>query len=135
MELSTLQYLIFLQTNQVLGPGFRQLRLEEICYSQSALVIASHLNLFGGPALFKDGLNFRERPLKKIGFCKQCFDKLCALLRQMPFTVNYQIKRYQDSTLQYSCFRSNPIFMVRLQVANVRGNLQPLSWQRNCLEF
>ena len=34
-----------------------------------------------GPALFKDGLNFDERPLKIIGFCKQCFDKLYALLK------------------------------------------------------
>ena len=29
-------------------------------------------------------------------------------------------------------FRSNPIFMVRLLVANIRGNLEPLSCQRNC---
>ena len=29
-------------------------------------------------------------------------------------------------------FRSKPIFMARLQVANIRGNLEPLSWQGNC---
>ena len=28
-----------------------------------------------------NGLNFDGRPLKKIGFCKQCFDKLYALLK------------------------------------------------------
>ena len=64
--------------NQVLGSGFM---LEEICCSQFASVIDLHLNLFGGMALFIDGLNFDGRPLKIVGFCKQCFDKLYALLK------------------------------------------------------
>ena len=90
------------------------------CCSQFDWVIVSHFNYFGGLAFFKDRLNFYEKPLKIIGFCKQCFDKLHALLKSIPFTVNYQIKSYQDSTCQYCVFRSNPIFMVRLQVANVK---------------
>ena len=80
MELSTHKYLIFLQTNQILSSDFRQLRLEEICCSQFSLVIALHLNLFGGPAISKDGLNFGGSSLKIFGFCRQCFDKLYALL-------------------------------------------------------
>ena len=80
MELSTHQYLIFLETNQVLGSDFGQLRLEEICCSQFSLLIALHLNFFGDPAISKDGLNFDGRSLKIIGFCRQCFDKLYALL-------------------------------------------------------
>ena len=135
MKLSTHQYLMFLPTKQVSDSSFRQLRLEKICCTQFAWVIASHLNLLEDPALFKDGLNFDGRPLKIIGFSKQCFDKLYVLLKQMPFTVNYQINVYQNSTCQYSFFRSNPIFMVKLKVANVTGNLQSLSCQGNFLEF
>ena len=81
MELSTHQYLLFLPTNQVSDSSFRLLRLEKICCSQSAWVIASHLNLLEGPALFKDGLHFDGRPLKIIGFSKHCFDKLYVLLK------------------------------------------------------
>ena len=29
-------------------------------------------------------------------------------------------------------FTSKPIFMARLKVANIRGNLEPLSFQGNC---
>ena len=68
----------FLQKNQVLGSDFSS---EQIFYCQFARVNASHLNIFGNPALFKDGLNFDGRPLKIIGFCKQCFDKLYTLLK------------------------------------------------------
>ena len=68
-------------TNQVLGSGFKQLRLEEIFCTQFFWVIASHSNPFGGPALFKDRWNFDGRSLKVIGFCKQYFDKLYALLK------------------------------------------------------
>ena len=77
MELSTHQYLTFLQTNQVLGSGVRKLGLEEICCT--LWVIASHLNLFGSQVLFNYGLNLVEGHFKN-GFCKQCFDKLYALL-------------------------------------------------------
>ena len=71
----------FLQTTQFLGSHFRQLRLEEICYSPVAWGITSKLVFFGSSALFKDGLNFDGRPLKIIGFYKHCFDKLFALLK------------------------------------------------------
>ena len=81
MELSTHQYLTFLRTNQVLGSEFRQLRLEKICSSQFAWVIASHLNLFEGPVLFKDGLNLDGMPLKITGFCKQCLDKIVCTIK------------------------------------------------------
>ena len=70
MELSTHQYLTFLQAKQVLGSGFRYLRLEEIYCSQFVWAIASQLNLFGSRALSKVRLNFDGRPLSHY---KNCF--------------------------------------------------------------
>ena len=73
----------FLKYHKIIKKGFRYLRLEEISCSHFAQGITSHSNIFGGPAaLFKDGLNFDELPLKIIGFCKQCVGKLHGPLRQ-----------------------------------------------------
>ena len=76
---------------------------------------------------------FMEDHKKIIGFCKQCFNKLYAPLNKC---LSQSVIRSRGTRIVFTStqlFRENPIFRVRLQVANVGGNLQPLSCQG--LEF
>ena len=59
------------------------------------------------------------------------------MFRQIACTikVNAFHSELSDQRVLDSFFRSNPIFMVKLMVANVTGNLQPLRCQGNFLEF
>ena len=59
---------------------------------------------FEGPALFKGGLNFDGRLLKIIGFRKQCFSKLYALLKS---------DSHLPKTFLFICFNESPLKLMK----------------------
>ena len=125
MELSSHQYLRFLQTNQILRSGVMQLGLEEICCS--LWVIALHLS----SVLFNYGLNLMEA-IKKVVSVSSV---LTNCMHHYSKCMSQSIIRSRGTRIvlvSTHVFRSNPIFMVRLQVANIRGSLEPLSCQGSC---